>query len=152
MVGVTGRARVSLVINDTALADTISSLNDQISFMNALYPALIVLVLAVGFVVSYLTVRTRKAELALYRSMGNGRLYTSAMILAEQILQAFAGILAGCAAALILIAAGLHPAGFTVSLVLESALRFLVCYLVGSAAAVFVINRNNIMEILMEKE
>ena len=95
-VGVAGSARVSLVINDTALTDTISSLNDQITFMNTLYPALIVLVLAVGFVVSYLTVRTRKAELALYRSMGNGRLYTSAMILAEQILQAFAGILAGC--------------------------------------------------------
>ena len=151
-VGEVGRARVSLVINDTALTDTISSLNDQISFMNTLYPALIVLVLAVGFVVSYLTVRTRKAELALYRSMGNGRLYTSAMILAEQILQACAGILAGCAAALILIAAGLHPAGFTVPLVLESALRFFTCYLVGSAAAVFVINRNNIMEILMEKE
>lgn len=151
-VGVTGESRVSLVINDAALTDVISSLNDQISFMNTLYPALIVLVLAVGFVVSYLTVRTRKAELALYRSMGNGRLYTFAMILAEQILQAFAGILAGCAAALILIAAGLSPAGLTVSLVLESALRFLTCYLVGSAAAVFVINRNNIMEILMEKE
>lgn len=144
-VGELGRIRRTVVINETHLVETVNSLESHIRYMNALFVVFEVLAVAIGFVVSYLLTKNRRAEFAMMRSQGAGRGRTFFTFAMEQFLLSLAGCLAGGAAVFALF--GAFPA-----LLWRALIGYAACYLVGIFLAAGVINRAQVLEILSVKE
>ena len=134
-----------VIIDDTSLNDAVTSLRQHIAYLSLLYPVVLVLAVGMGFVVAYLLTRGRKEELAIMRSMGASPRRIFFGFFLEQALLCLPGGAAGLAAAWFL-RGGLS--GFQ----LWNAMGFALCYLAGTALAVWVMNRRPVLAILTDKE
>lgn len=133
-----------VIIDDTALNDTVTSLRQHIAYLSLLYPVVLVLAVGMGFVVAYLLTRGRKQELAIMRSMGESprRIFSSFFL--EQVLLCLPGGLAG------LVTVWLLEGGLS-GFQLWNAAVFALCYLAGTALAVWMMNRGPVLAILTDK-
>lgn len=143
-VGRMGSSRTAIVVDDDAFIESVSSLTKHISRLKALYPALFALTMAIGYVVSYLLMLSRRGELAIMRLLGAQRTRVFFSFYLEQTLLCLAG--AALALALWRIASP-----YT-ALQLRSVLIFIGCYFLGSALSVIVMNASNVMAALAERE
>jgi ABC-type antimicrobial peptide transport system permease subunit len=132
----------SFIINDRVLKSATASVENYISFTNALYPVIYLLCAGIGFIVSYLLIRTRKPEFAIMRSLGASRAASFFTFHIEQ------GLLCLLGAALGLVSSTL----FTGQYSLESGFGYVSFYLVGSGVAIMAMNRVNVIEILTARE
>jgi ABC-type antimicrobial peptide transport system permease subunit len=108
-----------------------------------LYLVFFAAVAAIGFVLCFLLVRRRKQEFAVMRLLGETVIQITGKALMEQAMLCVIGIMLGVTAVLV---SGLGE---------FSALTcggVLLCYSIGSALAVMLMVRVNVMEILREKE
>ena len=144
-VGKFSRQRVFLVIEDQTLMETVNNLNRHISYMEIVYNAMYALSIGIGFVVSYLLIKTRKSEFAVMRSTGAGAFRTFVVFFAEQAVLCLVGTLLGGAIGL-LMPGGMH------ALRLYAILGYALCYWLGSAVSVAMTNRVNVLSILSAKE
>lgn len=133
------------IINDNLLNNAVSSVKSYVAFMSALYPVIYLLCASIGFVISYLLVRLRKPELAIMRSVGTSRSRAFAFLFLEQSLLCLLGTALGMGITLAL--AGTLALGQVLSI-----LGYILCYWLGTALAILMINRDNVVGILMEKE
>ncbi len=140
-----GKIRRTIVINETTLVETVDSLQRHISYMTALFAAFEVLSIAIGFVVSYLLTKNRRAEFAMMRSMGAGRVRTYLTFTLEQLLLLLVGLVAGGLLVWLLFGA------FT-ALSWQALLYFAGCYLIGILIAAGIMNRARVLDILSVKE
>lgn len=138
------RSRTAIVIDDDAFIESVSSLTKHISRLQALYPALFALTMVIGYVVSYLLMLSRRGEMAVMRLLGaqRGRMFLSFFL--EQALLCLLGAAAALALWLLL-------SPFS-ALQLRSVLLFAVCYFLGSALSVAVMNTAKVMTAVAEKE
>lgn len=136
--------RLAIVIQDKALEDTIQNLNNHIRLMETIKPIMLVLFGVIGFVISYLLIRHRIGELAIMRSMGSGKSNVFLSFFLEQLALFFVGLVPGVGYAL------LQPDKFL--LYGTSLVYFIICYLFGSALALILMNRANMLGILFTKE
>ena len=144
-VGKFSRQRVFIVIEDQTLTETVNNLNRHISYMEIVYNAMYALSIGIGFVVSYLLIKTRKSEFAVMRSTGAGAFRTFTVFFTEQAVLCLVGTLLGGAIGL-LMPGGMH------SLRLYAILGYALCYWLGSAVSVAMMNRVNVLSILSAKE
>lgn len=136
-----GNIRKCIAIDDNALILAVSGLNKNVGYMEALYPVIFTLVVAIGFVVSYLLTKSRRAELAVMRSMGAGKLKTFFILFIEQLILCIFGAIIGILASLI----------FTNTFVFDryiSIAIYLGCYTLGIAISAMLMNRLNVLKIL----
>ena len=144
-IGKYDRARKFVVIEDTLLNSSVSSLERHIAYMRILFIVTYLLAAVIGFVISYLMTKSRRKELAMMRSMGAGRLRTFFAFFTEQAVLAVVGFCLGIAVL------GLFFGGiFTVQW--PYFLGYLACYVLGIALSILVMNRVNVMGILTKED
>ncbi|MDO4543357.1 MAG: hypothetical protein Q4C01_02285 [Clostridia bacterium] len=144
-VGQISAKRLALVIDDAELMQAIQDLDRQTSYMWALFIVLFLLTVGIGFVISNLLTKNRKAEFAMMRSMGAGRTKTFFIFALEQIAEFLIGLIVGL---VILYAAyGSIDTFQWTMLGIYSA-----CYIIGIMIAAQVMNRLQVLDILGAKE
>lgn len=144
-VGRLSRMRLSMVINEEQLQQTITMLDRHIAYMQTLFVIVYILTIGIGFVVSYLLTKSRRPEFAMMRSMGAGKGKTFFCFFAEQTILFIVGSLLG-AVMLRLIS------GTFIALQWQAFAGFALCYLVGIMIAAGMMNRLNVLETLGTKE
>ena len=140
-----GKLRTFIVLDDAVFNNAVASLKQQISYVNTLYPFLYVLVGVIAFVVSYLLVISRRMELATLRGMGASTFVTFMSFFLEQSLLSLIGVGLGMGAWRAL-------RGPFITLHLWLILGFIVCYFVGSALSIGIMNSRNLLAILSDKD
>ncbi|MEG0805784.1 MAG: FtsX-like permease family protein [Lachnospiraceae bacterium] len=144
-VGIDGKARVSLIIDDKELMQTVENIENNIDFMKTLRYVLFVFVILIGFVVSFMVTRTRRAEFAIMRSMGTGTTRTFFIFFIEQLMVAICGTLMGTLLCLVYF-------GTLTQAEVLSVLLFFGMFVAGSIIAIVKMNRKNVLSILGAKE
>ena len=106
--------------------------------------ALSLLIVILGFVISWLMTFSRRQEFALMRGFGARKRRVFASFFLEQAILSFAGCLAGCTALF-----RLYAGGMTQPL---AAAAYLICYLLGTAVSVLMTGKTDLMELLTVRE
>ncbi len=130
-------------IDDRALRDTVGPIQSNVDMLRGLRLIFFLAVASIGFVLCFLLVRRRKQEFAVMRLLGEKARQITGKALLEQALLCLIGVVLGMA---IVLVSGLGK---------FSALTcggVLICYSIGSALAVMLMVRVNVMEILRDKE
>ena len=130
-------------IDDRALRNTVGPIQSNLDLLQGLYVIFFLAVALIGFFLCFLLARRRKQEFAVMRLLGETGMQITGKALLEQAMLCVIGIMLGVTAVLV---SGLG--GF-------SALTcggVLLCYSIGSALAVMLMVRVNVMEILRDKE
>lgn len=130
----------SLSVRDGSFIPRATDLLHSIEFMEAFFPVVCILVLLIGYVVSFLTGNSRMEEYALLRLQGVRNAQAAFLFLTEQMALVFLGNLLGDVTALLL------SADKKVVLLVNGVL--LAAYLVGAAAAYGRMSRGNVMRLL----
>lgn len=143
-VGLVNRNRKVIVIQDKNLEETIQNLTNHIRLINNLKPVLLILFGLIGFAISYLLIRHRVGELAIMRSMGAKKRQSFLSFFLEQLILFVLGLLP------VLLYTILNISDFRLYGI--SLLYFILSYLTGTAAALLILNRTNIPDILFTKE
>lgn len=139
------RIREFLVLDDAAFNNSVASVKQQIQYIDRLYPVLYVLVGVIALVTSYLLVVSRKMELAIMRGLGATELRTFFSFFLEQSLLCVFGTLFGFVIWQLIWG---PPENFHLLLTAG----FLVCYFLGSAISINIMNRANVLTILTDKD
>ena len=139
------RIREFLVMDDANFNNSVSSVKQQIQYVDRLYPVLYVLTGIIALVTSYLLVVSRKMELAVMRGLGTRRLRTFFSFFIEQSLLCILGILVGFVIWVLV-------SGIPAELHLLLTAGFLVCYFLGSAISIGIMNHSNVLTILTDKD
>ncbi len=142
-VGILRKNRTTVILLDQSFVETAEGIRRQMTFMEFLFPVMLLLVAVIGFVISWLMTNGRRMEFAMMRGLGAGRARVFFSFFLEQ-----AGLcLTGClAAGVVLVAAGGGAASCLASLI------FLACYLAGSALSILAVSKVGLMELLSERE
>lgn len=130
----------SLSVRDGSFIPRATDLLHSIEFMEAFFPVVCILVLLIGYVVSFLTANSRMEEYALLRLQGVRNGQAALLFLTEQMALVFLGNLLGDVTVLLL------SADMKVVLLVNGVL--LAAYLVGAAAAYGRMSRGNVMRLL----
>lgn len=130
----------ALTVRDANFITSAADLKRAIKLMRSFFPVVCILVLMIGYVVSFLSGNSRKEEFALLRLQGVKKMSVSLLFLAEQMILVLAGNLAGA-----VIIALISPAFTTMALVNT---LVLVAYLIGSAAACGQMSRGSVVYLL----
>lgn len=134
---------IKVSIDDRAFENTIGPIQGNLQMLEALYPSFFAAVAVIGFVLCFLLVRRRKQEFAVMRLLGEAAKQITGKALLEQAILCTVGVVLG---AVIVLVSGLGEFSiFTCGGVL-------LCYSIGSALAVMLMVRVNVMEILRDKE
>ncbi|MDO4309049.1 MAG: hypothetical protein Q4C77_19790 [Eubacteriales bacterium] len=133
----------SLVMRDGTYIDSAEKLRENIGLLRRFGPMLMLVVLLTGFVISWLTVQSRKREYALMRAVGMSSAACMAQFFIENAMMAMGG---GLLAALI--AWVLHTE--TGSIFAETLGIFVSCYLAGTAIALGLNARVPVMKALAD--
>lgn len=140
-----GAVREFIVLNDASFNAAIASVKQQILYIQTLYPFLYALAGIIAFVVSYLLVVSRKKEFATMRGLGGTRLHTFFSFFLEQALLAFFGTAAGLVVWLLI-----RGAVTTAHLLFTAG--FLGFYFLGCTLSIRLMNRANVLTILLDKD
>ncbi len=134
---------IQVTVDDRAYEGTIGPIRGNLQMLEGLYPVFFAAVAAIGFVLCFLLVRRRKQEFAVMRLLGEKAGQITGKALLEQAMLCVIGVVLGT---VIVLVSGLGE---------FSALTcggVLLCYSIGSALAVMLMVRVNVMEILRDKE
>jgi ABC-type lipoprotein release transport system permease subunit len=137
--------REFIVLKDAAFNNAVASTKQQIRYINTLYPILYLFVGIIGLVVSYLMVLSRKSEIAIMRGLGSTSARTFISFFAEQSILSTLGALLGLALWWMLSG----TLGLT-HLLLSAG--FLICYFIGSALSIIIMNHSQVLLILLDKD
>lgn len=129
-------------ILDEVFNASIKRINDNIRLMKALVPSLYVAASLIGFLVSFLMMRTRTREFAVMRSLGVKHACVTAAACFEQTLLTLLGGAVGAAVLTLVGMGGKLAAGCV----------FLACYLFGSLVSAVWITNVNVMKLLKSEE
>ena len=143
-VGKLSSNRTTIVLQDQTFVETVDGLNRYISFSQILFPVLFIVVMLLGFIVSWLMINGRRMEFAILRGLGASRSRVFFSFFLEQLLLCITGCILGC---------GILYAAVDFRLTQWTAIGiFLCCYLLGSALSVMAIGRTKLMQLLSERE
>jgi ABC-type lipoprotein release transport system permease subunit len=136
--------RLCIVIEDAQFNETLSSIAQRSKYLEILYPVLLALVCILGLITGFLSVNSRREDIALMRGMGTPKRRIFATIFGEQILLLFLGGLP--AAALWYAREGAAQlAGLGVY-------AFFICYALSAGLSTLRQNAKSALSILSEKE
>ena len=111
----------------------------------SLAPLIFIIVAVIGFIASYLLMQSRRNELAIMRSLGMGKKRCFTIILLESLMLALIGSVVGTVGAQIIV----DVSPLMTGVILGS---FLITYLLGTAIALFLLNRFSVMAILTKTD
>lgn len=130
-------------IDDRTLQGTIGPIQSNLAMLRGLYVIFFVVVGIIGFFLCFLLFRNRRQEFAVMRLLGEKAWQITGKALLEQTLLCLTGVALG--------AAGVLASGWGAFSAITCS-GVLLCYCIGSALAVMLMVRVNVMEILRDKE
>lgn len=130
----------ALMVRDANFIASATDLRHAIELMQSFFPVVCILVLMIGYVVSYLSGNSRRDEFALLRLQGVGKYKASLLFLAEQMLLVLLGNLVGD------LAIALTAPAFTTVVVVNGVI--LSAYLIGAAMAYGRMSRSSVVYLL----
>lgn len=133
------------VINDGIYISTAEPTLRTLSLLQSLYPVALAAVVLIALLASYLLTQSRREEIAVSLSLGAGRFHVFLAFFLESALLCLVGAFA--AFLVCVLALGQSP----VSLLLPG-LSYLAAYLVGSSAAILLLERTNVLAVLAASE
>ena len=143
-VGRISRNRTTLLLRDAAFLKLVEGMERNIAMGQVMSAVISLLVVLLGFIISWLMTFSRKREFALMRGFGTRRRQVFASFFLEQAILSLAGCLAGCAALFRLYAGGIaQPLAVA---------AYLACYLLGTAVSVLMVGKTDLMELLAVRE
>ena len=110
-------------------------------FMSSVISLLIVLL---GFIISWLMIFSRRREFALMRGFGTQKHRVFASFFLEQAMLSLAGCLAGC-----IVLFWLYAGGAAQPLAVAA---YLICYLLGTTISILMIGKTDLMKLLTIRE
>ncbi len=134
---------LKVYLDDSRFQNTVGPLQSNLQMLEKLFPALFGAVALIGFFLCFLLARRRRQEFAVMRLLGEKAGQITGKAVLEQAILCAIGVVLG---SLIVMVSGL---GQFSSLTCGGVL---LCYSIGSALAVMLMVRVNVMEILREKE
>lgn len=137
--------RIWIYIDDTELYQTVDNLMRHIDYLNALYPILLVVSVGIGFLIANLTLRSRRMEIALLRSVGTSKAAVFFSLLWEQLLLCVPGLLLGVIGILFVLGGMVIDQSWQLAL-------YTAFFLTGAAAAIVQTQRTSLMKNLLEGE
>ena len=143
-VGHVSANRTTLLLRDAAFLKLTESMERNIAIGRVMSTVISLLILLLGFIISWLMTFTRRQEFALMRGLGVKKQQVFASFFLEQAILSLAGCLAGCTALF-----RLYAGGATQPL---AAAAYLVCYLLGTAVSILKIGKIDLMELLTVRE
>ena len=143
-VGYKSGNRTTLLLRDAAFLKLKENMERNIAMGRVMSTVISLLVVLLGFIISWLMTFSRRWEFALMRGFGAKRRRVFASFFLEQAILSLAGCLAGCAALL-----RLYAGGATQPL---AAAAYLVCYLLGTAVSILMVGKTDLMELLTVRE
>lgn len=135
----------TVTIGDDAFIGVAEPLMRDLTMLEKIYPFAIAAVMFIAFLVSYLLIQSRKAEMAIQRSIGVSRGGVFIRMWLESMLLCIIGAVLGGAAVLVL---GLG----TIDEILIPVLIYLAAYGIGSAVAVAASSSKDVISILTAAE
>ncbi len=139
------RVREFIVLEDAAFNNAVASVKQQIRYINTLYPFLYVLVGVISVIASYLLTVSRKKEFATMRGLGVPRAHSFFSFFFEQGMLCLLGTANGLLAWRL---AWGQPSVFHLTLTGG----FVVCYFLGCAISVMIMNYSNVLTILLDRD
>ena len=136
--------RVTLILKDASFLQLKENMERNIAMGKVLSSVISLLVVLLGFLVSWLMIYSRRMEFALMRGCGAQRRRVFASFFLEQGLLCLGGCLVGCIGL-----CWLYAGGMVQSLVVAA---YLVCYLLGATISILMIGRSELMKILAVRE
>ena len=116
----------------------------NIAMGKIMFAVISLLIVFLGFIISWLMIFARRREFALMRGFGTKKRRVFSSFFLEQALLCLIGCLVGCTALFWLYAGGLAQA--------LAVAAYLVCYLLGATISILIIGRTNLMELLTVRE
>lgn len=144
-VGIWSSSRVSFVMEDAQLVETVNSYENGRSFMINLQYIIFLLIFLIGFVATYLAMRSRVSEMAIMRSLGTGSKRVFLIFFLEQTILAVSGMVLG------IIVSFAYYGEIHLQEILMVVL-FLVFFLGGSVISILQMNKKNVLKILSTAE
>ena len=141
--GLKNTSRLNIRLDDEIFHGTIDPIQSNLKMLQGLYPVFFLAVAVIGFVLCFLLVRRRKQEFAVMRLLGEPGKQITAKALLEQTMLCLVGVVLGT---VVVLAGGLGA--FSIL----TCGGVVLCYSIGSALAVMLMVRVNVMEILRDKE
>ncbi len=141
--GFDGTTGLRVAVDDRVLKGTASPIESNLSLLENLYFFFYGMIICIAFFLSFLLAKGRKGEYAVMRLLGEGRWQITLKMLLEQGILCLLGII--FAAVLVGVLSSGSPAFHVCGLVF-------LCYGFGSAIAVLLTVRVDVMDILQEKE
>jgi hypothetical protein len=140
-----GKVREFIILRDASFNNAVASIKQQNHYINILYPFLYALVGIISVTMAYLLIVSRKFEFATMRGLGVPRTRTFFSFFSEQFFLCLAGTSIGA-----IIWYLLWGVPSLTHLVLS--IGFLICYLVGSAISIIIMNHADVLKILLDRE
>lgn len=140
-----GNIREFVVLRDQRYNNVINNINQQMKYIGVLYPCLYALVGIIAIIISYLMTVSRKMEFAIMRGLGGTKKHTFFSFFTEQVILSVTGCALGLIVWKLLI-------GDVIQMHWLLVLGFLICYFIGSAVSIVMMNGKVVFEILSDKE
>ena len=132
-------------IEDDVIIQAAIGMEKNISLLEAFLPFLLMIVILAGYLVPHLLLQGRRSEYAIMRALGTGRKRCTVIFFAEHILLAMAGGAAGAAIGIVFGTAGAVTAAVVWIL-------FLIFYMLGAAAAMWMFGKMSIAAVLSHRD
>ena len=135
----------SLLVNDAAFISAATKLRETLALLQAFFPLVTLAVIAIGYFVAYLTIKSRREEYAIYRLLGVGARSGFCLYFFELAILTLCGSILGAAISMASGIGGLRV-GAAVLLV------FSASFLCGGVIALLRLGRTNVMLALAQLE
>ena len=140
-----GKVREFIILRDASFNNAVASIKQQNHYINILYPFLYALVGIITITVSYLLIVSRKYELATMRGLGTKESRTFFSFFSEQSILCLLGTTFGAA-----IWYAIWGSPSKTHLIMTGG--FILCYFIGSAISIFIMNHSHVLTILLDRE
>ena len=132
--------RTTLLLRDAAFLTLAENMERNITMGKVMSAVLSLLIVLLGFIISWLMIFSRRREFALMRGCGAQKRRIFASFFLEQAILSLVGCLLGCSALYWLYAGGAaQPLAVA---------AYILCYLLGATISILMIGKTNLMELL----
>lgn len=140
-----GNIREFVVLQDQRFNNVVNNINQQMRYIDVLYPCLYALVGIIALIISYLITVSRRMEFAIMRGLGTTKRNTFFSFFTEQVILAAAGCIFGLVIWRLFM-------GKIIPVHRLLVLGFLACYFTGCTVSIIIMNKKAVFEILSDKD
>ena len=135
----------ALTIMDEAFIRSAQTLSKNLALLKGMLPFLVAIIIFIGYLCSYLSLQGRREEYAVMRSLGTGRGRSFFLLFGETAMVAALSCLLGSGMGAVFL-------GLEAGVLALSGALFFLSFMAGTAAALLMLHKLSVMEVLTKKD